>query len=179
MKIRPVPQAVITLPLLTMVFLGLAGSAQATAGSQIVFSCTAATPVCNGTGTWCSATTLTPGCTLKDNHFGFWYWCQGPTTNAYGSDCQGSLYIYGITTATFAASCSSSSSLHCVTSVPIQGGVSYTLKAFTSNGWVCSLTNNTPVSSGPHNTVTMTCTTQQVGTGSGTANNANVIVQAT
>lgn len=127
------------------------------ANTQIVFSNNT-----TGTGDWCTnglnACTV-PNPSNPNLHFGFWYWCQ-LGTNGYGTGCAGNIYIYGINIAAIAATCDGAS---CVTS---NGGGSYTLLAYASNGWVCSLTNTGPVSSGPHNAVTMTCTNPQ---GTGTA----------
>ncbi len=116
-------------------------AAQSTGATQIVFSNNG-----SGTGDWAS-----PG---SDPHFGFWYWCQASSNNPYGPDCSGSIYIYGIQFAAVGAVCISTSSLSCVKN---NGGGSYTLTVLALNGWKCALTNTPPVTSGPTNTVTMTC----------------------
>ncbi len=116
-------------------------SANSTGATQIVFSNNT-----TGTGDWAA-----PG---SDPHFGFWYWCQATSSNPYGPDCSGSIYIYGIQFATVATVCISTASLKCVTN---NGGGSFTLIALGLNGWKCTLTNTPPVTSGPSNTVTMTC----------------------
>ncbi len=128
-------------------------SVTAQSGTQIVFSNNA-----TGNGNWVSPP--------KDTHFGFWYWCQ-LGGNGYGTQCGGSIYIYGLQLAAVGAHCDGAP---CVIS---NGGGSYTLKAIGSNGWVCSLTNTGPVTGGPTNTITMTCDPP---TGTGTALNSVVIV---
>lgn len=139
----------------------LVSSVHATGASQIVFSCTSSPP-CNANGNW-----VTSG----DTAFGFWYWCQASSsTGAYGFDCAGSIYIYGVQLPAVAASCITTTQVKCVTQ-NIDG--SYTLIANGRNGWACTLTNETPVTSGATNIVVMKCKTPS---GTGTANGAVVRV---
>ncbi len=98
--------------------------------------------------------------------FGFWLWCQtSATANAYGNDCAGSMYFYGLNPAT----------------EPIDGAVtsgssggSYTISVSNTGGSLpisCTLTTVGPAKPGPSNTVTVTCSTPS---GTGTITNAVV-----
>lgn len=55
---------------------------------QVVFS------TANVSGTF---NYTTPSPPPKDTHFGFWIWCEGPTsTNTYTGKCSGAMYFYGL-----------------------------------------------------------------------------------
>jgi hypothetical protein len=93
--------------------------------------------------------------------FGFWVWCQVQTTNPYETDCNGALYFY---------------QLHLTKQVT--GDVSepaddqYQMDLASSNGSVeCTLINEPPIVSGPHNTVDASCSSPA---GKGTSTNAVV-----
>lgn len=79
--------------------------------------------------------------------FGFWIWCEGASSNPYQGECNGAMYFYalGITK-------------H-VSGTATGTGRVFTMNVGSNDGSVnCSLTNSTPVLSGPSNLVTVTCT---------------------
>jgi hypothetical protein len=125
----------------------------AQASQQVVFSGT-------GFGTFALGTNAPKGSPV-----GFWIWCEGASTNPYMGVCNGAMYFYafGITR-------------------PVDGRVSESNGAFTmtvhSPGptFLCTLTNVPPVTSGPTNTVNVSCTTPGALTGSGSSKNSVVRV---
>jgi hypothetical protein len=84
--------------------------------------------------------------------FGFWIWCQShqatPSKGQYLADCNGSLYFYtrGIVA-------------HVVGEVTEPAAGAYEMSVATRDGSVaCTLDNVPPVTHGPTNTVTASCT---------------------
>jgi hypothetical protein len=126
--------------------------ALAQASQQIVFS-----------GTGLGAFTL--GTTTKASPFGFWIWCEGASSNPYAGACNGAMYFYafGITR-------------------PVDGSVSGSNQTFTmtvhSPGptFRCTLTNAPPVTTGPTNTVNLSCTTPGALIGGGSSQHSVVRV---
>ena len=116
-----------------VLYLGHGRVARAAASQQVVFS---------GGGVFTDdalSQPITP--------FGFWIWCEGASANPYQGSCNGAMYFYalGITKGVFGSATSS-------------GGV-FTMNVHSADGKVaCSLSNATPVLSGPSNKVTATCT---------------------
>jgi hypothetical protein len=89
---------------------------------------------------------------------GFWIWCEADSTNPYAGECNGAMYFYdlGITQ-------------HVIDSAPPEEGAvegTYTLRVeSTGNDAVsCTLANTAPPVHGPHNSVTVSCTTPMVST---------------
>jgi hypothetical protein len=102
------------------------------------------------------------------SHFGFWVWCDAGSTSSYG-DCQGSIYFYSLAPNSVPVtgsvqSLSADTYRMSVTSPPSRGF---------PGGVSCTLTNTPPVTNGPANEVTATCTSPE---GTGTALNAVVAV---
>ncbi len=133
-----------------MLGLALAPGAQASGAQQIVFS--AQNPP--STGSFTSGSVTTP--------FGFWIWCEGASTNPYTGRCGGAMYFYGLAIVRgvqdFAA--------------PTFGTSAVTLHVQSGDGAVhCDLTGPLSPSSGPTNTISVTCMKPS---GSGTASNAEV-----
>lgn len=130
----------------------LSQPAMAQASQQIVFS---------GAGSG----TFTLGTTTKASPFGFWIWCEGASSNPYAGACNGAMYFYafGITR-------------------PVDGSVSASSGAFTMSvhspgpTFRCTLTNVPPVTTGPTNTVSASCTTPGALIGSGSSKNSVVRV---
>lgn len=126
-------KVVLSLVLVMLVFGVVAQPAVGQSSQQVVFS---------GTGTG----TFTLGTTTKASPFGFWIWCEGASTNPYAGACNGAMYFYafGITR-------------------PVDGSVSGSNQTFTmkvhSPGptFSCALTNVAPITSGPTNTVHVSC----------------------
>jgi hypothetical protein len=130
------------------------GTALASAKQQIVFS---------GTGFG----TFTPsGGTATPSPFGFWIWCEDEdAANPYASFCGGSIYVYalGLTKGVFG-----------VTSDTGLPSGSHRIHAWSRDGLInCDLVNSPPVTSGPTNTVTMTCSAPA---GSGVSTNSVVVI---
>jgi hypothetical protein len=127
--------------------------ALAQSSQQVVFSGT-------GLGTFALGTNAP-----KVSPLGFWIWCEGASTNPYAGACNGAMYFYafGITR-------------------PVDGSVAGSNGTFTmtvhSPGptFRCTLTNVPPVTSGPTNTVNVSCTAPGALTGSGSSKNAVVKV---
>lgn len=122
--------AVLTLAAASMV--GIASRASAASSEQIVFS---------GTG-------FSPSAGVP---FGFWIWCQSAESQTpYAGECAGAMYFY---------------SLHITKHVddvaplaePVDGR--YVMRVASDDGSVnCTLTNDPPPTSGPTNTVRVSCT---------------------
>jgi hypothetical protein len=97
---------------------------------------------------------------------GFWIWCEADSTNPYAGECNGAMYFYalGITR-------------HVDDAAEIQelseGVYKITVASTTDSSIACTLQNAQAPSNGPHNTVTVTCTTPS---GSATSNTAVVNV---
>jgi len=134
----------------------LGGSAVATAGQggdhhseQIVFS---------GTGFGTFNDTPSP--------FGFWIWCQdADSSTPYAGECNGAMYFYalGITKSVEGEVIELSDGIYQMTVASRKGG-----------SVSCQLTNaSDELSSGPNNTVDVTCTTPS-GTGQSTSAVVNV-----
>ena len=123
----------------------LTASAQTASSSQVVFSGA-------GTGTFGG----------KSSPFGFWVWCESNSTNPYFRLCNGAMYVYALsltrsvrgrlsefnpTTKTFVA--------------PGAGGVEsdiFQMTVSSADGKIaCTLTNTPPITSGPTNNVTASC----------------------
>ncbi len=98
-------------------------------------------------------------------HFGFWIWCQGTNSNAYGNDCAGSMYFYqlGITTGVNGSIDLANRTVSNV-STPPGGAVSCTF----------TLPDLSTLSGGPHNTVNVSCDTP-----AGTGSDSEVAIQVT
>lgn len=122
-----------------------------TLNQQIIFQDRA------GTGEFTTSNGLT--------HFGFWIWCQGTNSNAYGNDCGGSMYFYqlGISTGVD-GSMDVEHNTVTVESTPPGGALSCTF----------TLPNLPTASSGATNTVTVTCATP-----SGSGTDKKVAIQVT
>ena len=111
---------------------GIASRASAASSEQIVFS---------GTG-------FSPSAGVP---FGFWIWCQSAESSTpYAGECAGAMYFY---------------SLHITKHVddvapvaePVDGH--YVMKVASDDGSVnCTLSNDQPPTSGPTNTVHVSCT---------------------
>jgi hypothetical protein len=96
---------------------------------------------------------------------GFWIWCEAESDNPYEEECNGAMYFYalGITR-------------HVEGDVTEPSeGIYEMLVSSTRDGAIvdCLLRNEDEAVHGPHNTVTVTCTTPG---GSGTSTNAVVNV---
>lgn len=116
-----------------VLYLGHGRVARAAASQQVVFS---------GTGVFTDDSLTKP-----ITPFGFWIWCEGASGNPYEGRCNGAMYFYalGITKGVFG-------------SVSGSGQV-FTMTVHSADGKVaCSLTNSTPVMSGPSNMVSAKCT---------------------
>jgi hypothetical protein len=133
--VRFVKNALLALAVLTIAAaaaVGIASRADAASSEQIIFS-----------GTGFSPSTGTP--------FGFWIWCQSDESSTpYAGECSGSMYFY---------------SLHVTKHVedvvevqePSEG--EYLMTVASSDGAVsCTLENDPPPTSGPTNTVHVSCT---------------------
>ena len=129
--------------------------ADRSSAGQVVFSATGATFTLTGGGT-------TP--------FGFWIWCQATDTNAYGVDCAGSMYFYGIPTLPSGGS----------PTEPVEGSIvgtaaaGYTMTVHNRTGPLameCTLQNTPPATPGPTNKIVVACSSPS---GSGTVTNAVV-----
>jgi hypothetical protein len=140
--------ATLALMLLLAVTVLPASTAFASSSEQVVFS---------GTGFSTFNNTPTP--------FGFWIWCEGPSSNPYQGQCSGSMYFYAI-------------------GIPkhvVDGKItglgnnqfSITVVSTLDNSVDCTLVNAPPLLSGPDNTVTANC---QAPAGTGTSDNAVVTV---
>ena len=96
--------------------------------------------------------------------FGFWIWCDATLTKpgASAGDCSGSIYFYAIKAAPES----------------VDGSVSeiapgqYRMTVHSAD-WSCTLTNTPPVTSGPTNSVVVTCTSP-LGSGIATGSVVNV-----
>jgi hypothetical protein len=126
------------------------GAAQAANNSeQVIFSGT-------GFGTFAN----------QPSPFGFWIWCEADSVNPYQGNCAGSIYIYG---------------LGLVKGVSGDDAITepsehmYVITVGSRDGAIaCTLTNTPPITRGPTNTVSVTCTSPS---GGGTVTNA--VVRAT
>jgi hypothetical protein len=101
--------------------------------------------------------------------FGFWIWCEADSSNPYQGNCTGAMYFYGLQNPTIHVSGDDA--------VTENGGGSYTLHVSGSSpaggaSVSCWLTNASPVTRGPTNTVTANCGSY----GTGTSTNAVVNV---
>ncbi len=134
------------------IVLGVALTATAqSASKQVVFS---------GIGLF-SYTSANPA----DKAFGFWIWCEGESTNPYHGACSGAMYFYGLAI-----------TKHVAGGVTEQAeGVYQMTVASTADDTIqsCTLTNVTPITNGPHNTVNVSCVLP-AGTGSVTHAVVNV-----
>jgi hypothetical protein len=82
-----------------------------------------------------------------DKFFGFWIWCEADSENPYASNCQGSMYFYGLALTKHVTG-------H--VSEPTEG--TYVMVVSSSDGKVaCSLTNVPPIKSGLLNTINASC----------------------
>jgi hypothetical protein len=120
------------LVLATAVSLGLAAGAGAASSEQIVFS-----------GTGFSQTANAP--------FGFWIWCESAeSSNPYAGECNGAMYFYSLHI-----------TKHVGDVVPLQEPAEgqYRMDVASTDGSVaCTLENDPPATSGPTNTVHVSCT---------------------
>jgi hypothetical protein len=134
----------------------VAGAA-AQSSEQVVF---ADTDNPGNTGTFVY-TNLNP----KDNHFGFWIWCEGNSTNPYKGACNGAMYFYGIAL---------TKGVFGTITEPSEHAYVMTVRS-SDNKVVCTLTNVPPITSGLTNTVNVACSAPA---GVGTSPH-NTIVKAT
>ena len=122
-----------------------AASAQPRNAQQIVFS---------GVGFGTFNATPSP--------FGFWIWCEDDDAdNPYAGACAGSIYVYalGLTRGVFGF---------------VSGDGPHTMHVHSSDNAIsCTLTNTLPVTRGPTNTVSMSCSSPA---GSGVSTNSVVVV---
>ena len=120
------------------------------ASEQVVFS---------GTGSGTFQNTSTP--------VGFWIWCQATNTNPnapYVGNCNGAMYFYALNTVKHVME----------GSINEVGEGQYQIVVLSSDKTVnCTLENSPPPVSGPHNTVTVSCSAPS---GSGTSTSAVVNV---
>ena len=93
--------------------------------------------------------------------FGFWVWCQVETSNPYETDCNGSMYFYQLGLVK-----------HVTGDVSEPADDQYQMDLASADGSVaCTLTNEPPIVSGPHNTVDASCSSPS---GKGSSTNAVV-----
>ncbi len=139
--------------LLVAIVLGLGAApgptARAASSGQVVFSVN----VLSGFGTF--AGTPTP--------VGFWVWCEAESTNPYQGECNGSLYFYAL-----------GGPQHVTGTIRELAPDQYQMHVTSAGGFDCRLTNVLPVTSGPTNTVTLSCTSP-----AGTTTVPNVVVNVT
>jgi hypothetical protein len=137
---------------LGLLFVGLvviwsgAGKAKAASSSeQVVFS---------GTGTF------DEGSSLAGSPFGFWIWCEAESDNEYVGECKGSMYIYALGLVKHVEDAEEPGI------VELSEGIYQMNVASTKDHSIAATLQNTdePVK-GPRNTVTVTFTTPDVGTG--------------
>ncbi len=136
--------AILALTLLLSVTVSVTSPVFALSSEQVVFSGLA-------------STTQTP--------VGFWIWCEGQSGNPYQGECNGAMYFYalGITK-------------HVDGNASGDSNEQFTMSVQSSDGSViCTLENVSPLppSSGPTNTVTVSCSAPSV---SGSSTNAVVKV---
>jgi hypothetical protein len=101
--------------------------------------------------------------------FGFWIWCEAESDNPYLGECKGAMYLYaqGLTKHVEDAEEPG------ITEGP--DGI-YTMDVVSGDGSIAAtLTNTEEAVRGPHNTVTVTFTSPDVGTGTST----NAVVNVT
>jgi hypothetical protein len=91
---------------------------------------------------------------------GFWIWCEADSANSYVGECNGAMHFNGLGLTKHV--------------IDVDGGIielaegQYQITVGSTDGSVaCTLTNTLPVTQGPTNTVTVTCTSP-AGTGSST-----------
>lgn len=142
--------ATLALTLLLTLTVSLASPAFAASSEQVVFS---------GTGFGSFQNTPTP--------FGFWIWCEATPTNPYQGQCSGAMYFYALGNIKHVVDGN-------ITELA-EGQYSITVLSTLDNTVNCTLVNGPPVPpvSGPHNTVTATCTAPA---GMGTSDNAVIAV---
>jgi hypothetical protein len=107
---------------------------------------------------------------VTTNGIGFWIWCQNenPADAPYTGACAGSMYDYDQGNAR---------GVHGFVAEPSDG--TYVMHVSSGDGFIsdCTLTNTPPVTSGPHNTVTVDPCTINGTAESGSTSNA--VVRAT
>ena len=110
---------------------GIASRANAASSEQIVFS-----------GTGFAPSTGTP--------FGFWIWCQsGESRTPYAGQCSGSMYFYSLQI---------TKHVDDVVAVQEPEDGEYLMTVASRDGAIrCTLENDPPVTSGPTNTVHVSC----------------------
>jgi hypothetical protein len=127
---RAVP-VLVAIALAIAVSFGLAARADAASSEQIVFSGIGFSPSANAP-------------------FGFWIWCESAeSSNPYAGECNGAMYFYtlGITK-------------HVEDTVPLQepSEGQYLMTVQSRDGSIsCTLENDPPATSGPTNTVHVSC----------------------
>jgi hypothetical protein len=95
---------------------------------------------------------------------GFWVWCEADSNNPYAGECNGAMYFYalGIT-----------KHVDGEISEPVEHN--YVMDVVSRDGSVaCTLANGLPISHGPHNTVSVSCTAPAGFTGTSTTAVVNV-----
>jgi len=98
-----------------------------------------------------------------DTPFGFWVWCEADSANPYAGRCNGAMYFYalGITRHVSGVITEPQDSL-------------YTMTVSSSDGAIaCALSNPSPATKGPSNTVDAVCSAPS-GTGASTTAVVNV-----
>ncbi len=93
----------------------------------------------------------------KATGFGFWIWCEGQSSNPYQGACNGSMYFYALGIVK-----------HVAGMVTETATDTYQMDVVSTadDSVACTLTNVPPITSGPTNTVNVSCTKPS---GSGTA----------
>ncbi len=122
---------------------------RAASAEQVVFSVN----VLSGFGTFSG--TATP--------VGFWVWCEAESANPYQGECNGSLYFYAL-----------GGPQHVTGTIRELAPGQYQMHVTSVGGFVCTLTNALPVTSGPTNKVTVACTSP-----AGTTTVQGVVVNVT
>jgi hypothetical protein len=97
---------------------------------------------------------------------GFWVWCESDSLNPYEGNCVGALYVYALGLTKHVSGDDA---------ITENGGGSYTMHVQSSDGsFNCWLTNTAPVTHGPTNTVTVSCSAP-----SGSASTTTAVVNVT
>jgi hypothetical protein len=101
-----------------------------------------------------------------NNQVGFWIWCEADSSNPYVGECNGSMHFFALHI-----------TKHVEDTAPIQEPQDgqYLITVGSSDGSVsCTLENVLPRTSGPTNTVNITCTTPSL-----SAVSTNAVVNVT